>query len=84
VWALDDEKIKQLILCRFPEARTDPEQRRLASRMVRLIHLYYRVGSTAGVVAEEFNMTVNAVRQLIHRIETAMKRPLKPSHREKK
>jgi hypothetical protein len=84
VWALDDEKIKQYISYRFPKARTDPEQRRLASRMVRIIYLYYRHGATRGVIASELNMTPEAVRQLIYRLEKAMKSPLKPSHRPKK
>jgi hypothetical protein len=84
VWARDDKKIKEFILLRFPKAKTDPVQRKLASRMVRLIYLYYRVGSTTEAVAEELHMTVGAVEQAIHRISTAMNRPLKPSHRPKK
>lgn len=84
VWALDDDKIKQLILCRFPKSKTDPEQRRLASRMIRLIYLYYRVGATRGVVAEELKMTQGAVRRLVERLEKAMKKPLKPPHRPNK
>jgi hypothetical protein len=84
VWALDDKKLKEFINLRFPKARTDPEQRRLASRMVRIIYLYYRVGYTSGAVAEELNMTPLAVRQLICRLERAMKKPLKPSYRPKK
>src|SRR5260370_32872374 len=84
VWALDDEKIKQLIDLRFPKAKTDPIQRKLASRMVYIIYLYYRVGSTSGAIAEELKMTSLAVRQLICRLERAMKQPLKPSYRPKK
>lgn len=84
VWALDDERIKQFINLRFPKATTDQEQRKLALRMVRLIYLYYRVGATTGIVAAELKMTVGAVEQALHRISTAMNRPLKPSHRPKK
>jgi len=84
VWALDDEKVKELIKCRFPNAATDTEQRKLAARMLRLIYLYYRVGSTTGAVAEELKMTCNAVKCMIRRINSTMRGPLKPSHRPRK
>jgi hypothetical protein len=82
-WALDDEKIKEFIQFRFPKAGTDPEQRRLASRMIRLIHLYYRVGETLESVAGELKMTRNAVYCIVYRLNKAMSKPLKPSHRKK-
>jgi len=84
VWALDDERIRQLINLRFPRSKADPGQRKLASRMVRVIHLYYRVGATTAVVAEELKMTVKAVESLLYRINQAMKRSLKPSNRPRK
>lgn len=84
VWALDDMKIKQFIDSRFPDAKTNPAQRRLASRMIRIIYLYYRVGTTAAVAAEELKMTVKAVKHVISRINNAMSKPLKPSHRPRK
>jgi hypothetical protein len=84
VWALDDEKIKQFIESRFPNTKTDSEQYRLASRMIRLIYLYYRTGATAQAVAEELKITRGAVKTLIHRISKAMGQVLKLSHRPKK
>lgn len=84
VWALDDLKIKQFIDTRFPKTKTNPEQRRLARRMVLLIHLYYRVGLTMSAVAEELRMTPNAVKCVLSRISYQMTRSLKPSHRPKK
>jgi hypothetical protein len=84
VWALDDNKIKEFIESRFPQARTNPRQRRLAARMLRLIYLYYRVGETNVKIAEELNMTLNAVDCAIHRINKAMKRELKRVGRPKK
>jgi hypothetical protein len=81
VWALDDEKVAQFIRIRFPKAMSDPEQRKLASRMVRFIHLYYRVGATIASVAEELKMTTNAVECLTYRVNKAMKNSFKPSHR---
>ena len=83
VWALNDEKIKELIRLRFPKAKTDPEQRRLAARMIRLIYLYYRVGATIGTVAEELKMTIGAVEKMLLRLNKQMKAPLKPSYRPK-
>jgi hypothetical protein len=84
VWALDDEKIKQFIFYRFPKAKIDPEQRRLAARTIRIIHLYYRVGLTESAVAGELKMTQTMVHRRLHLIRRAMSRPLKPSHRPKK
>jgi len=84
VWALDDQKIKQYVQLRFPKARTNPNQRKSAARMVRLIYLYYRTGATASGVAEELKMTVGAVEQALIRLNRQMKSPLKPSHRPKK
>jgi len=84
VWALDDAKIKELIKLRFPKAATDPEQRKSAARMIRLIYLYYKVGETMGTVAEELHMTVNSVHMMLRRLNKQMSRPLKPSHRPKK
>lgn len=83
VWALDDKKIKELIKLRFPKFETDPEQRRLAARMIRLLHLYYRVGATTDSVAEELKMTRKAVEMAIRRVNKQMSLPLKPSHRPK-
>ena len=84
VWALDDEKIKTFIEYRFPKAKTDPRQRRLAARMVRLIYLYYRAGETNIKIAGELKMSLNAVDCALHRINKAMGRPLKRVGRPKK
>lgn len=84
LWALDDEKIKQFINSRFPKAKTNPEQRRLAARMVRLIYLYYRVGSTAKIVAEELKMTLNAVDCAVRRLVRFMSGTPEPYRRHRK
>jgi hypothetical protein len=80
VWALDDTKIKELIERCFPS----PKQKKSALRMIRIIYLYYRVGSTAGHIAEELNMSVRAVEEVIRRINKTMDRPAKPRGRPKK
>jgi hypothetical protein len=83
-WVLDNEKIKELIKTRFPKAATDLKQRKSAARMIRLIHLYYEVGATMNVVAQELHMTANAVDLMLRRLNKQMSGPLKPSHRPKK
>jgi DNA-binding NarL/FixJ family response regulator len=85
VWALDDSKIAELIKLRFPKANSDPKQRFLAARMIRIIYLYYRNGATAGTIAEELKTTVSVVKHVIARVSRQMssQEPLKPSHRPK-
>lgn len=84
VWALDDIKIKELIQKRFPLAGEDLEQRKLASRMIRVIHLYYRVGLTTEAVSGELGISVKAVEMILYRLKKQMSRELKPSHRPKR
>lgn len=80
VWALDDDKLKELIKRCFPS----PGQKKQALRMLRIIYLYYRAGTTAGVIAEELHMTVHAVEESIRRINKTMARPVKGRGRPKK
>ena len=75
-WALDNQKVKELIQLHFKEPQW-------ALRAFQVINLYYRVGSTAGAVAEELKMSNKAVEMMIRRINKSMKNPLKPSHRPK-
>src|SRR5258708_25960865 len=81
VWANDNEKIKEYILARFPKLDTDPVQRKSASRIVRLIYLYYVEGSTDAQVAEALGMTVPAVKQAIYRVRKSLSGTLRPPHR---
>jgi hypothetical protein len=83
-WAFDDDKIKKYILTRFPNVSTNPEHRRLASRMIRLIHLYYRVGATLLTVSEELKISLPMVKKLIHKLNKTMASPLKPHGRPRK
>lgn len=80
VWALDDQKIRELIKRCFPS----PGQRKNAARMVRIIYLYYRAGTTAAVVAEELKMSVRAVEESLRRINKTVNRQVKPRGRPKK
>jgi len=83
-WALDDSKIAEYVKLRFPKAQADSEQRRLAARMLRLIHLYYRFGATATAVAAELGMSTVMVKKQVHKLERQMAAPLKPHGRPKK
>jgi DNA-directed RNA polymerase specialized sigma24 family protein len=83
VWANDNEKIKEYVLARFPKMDTDPVQRKHASRIVRMIYLYYVEGSTSAQVAEALSMTHGAVRIALHRVKRSMSGAMKPSHRPK-
>lgn len=80
LWALDDEKLKELIKRCFPS----PKQRKSALRMLRIIYLYYRAGSTAGAIAEELKISVRAVEESLRRINKTMNRPIKPRGRPRK
>ena len=80
VWALNDERIKELIKRCFPSSN----QKKRAGRLVRIIYLYYRVGLTAGTVAEELKMSVRAVEESLRRINKTIARPAKPRGRPKK
>lgn len=83
-WAIDDNRIKEYVLSRFPKADKDYEQRRKAARIVRIIYLYYRVGETRASVAEQLHISDNAVKEVIKRLKAAMSKPLNPPHRTKK
>lgn len=80
-WALNDEKIKQFIKSRYPNADTNEKQRLEAGRTVRLIYLYYRVGATRSVVAEELKITKNAVKHRVHKIAKGMEHGVKSTGR---
>lgn len=84
VWAHDNEKIKAYVKARFPKMDTDPEQRKMAARTVRLIYLYYVEGSTAAQVGEALGMTKAAVDMMIHRLNTRTIVNPKPVGRPKK
>lgn len=81
MWALDDSKIKELVNRCFPFGGNRPH---LAARMVRVIHLYYRLGDTAAAIGEQLKMTEQAVDQLIRRANKTINRPMKPRGRPRK
>jgi transposase len=80
VWALDDDKLKEIVTRCFPHQ----SQKKQALRMLRIIYLYYRAGTTAGVIASELHMSIRAVEESIRRINKTANRPPKPRGRPKK
>lgn len=77
-WALDDNKVRQLILTVFPKCGTNTKNlqgattrhREGAAAWIRIIHLYWRMGKTEGQVADEMGTTVKAINHKIHRMRT--------------
>lgn len=68
LWALNDVKIKQLILRSFPKTQTSATQRAAASRWASVIHLYFRMGYTRAQIAHEIGSTVTKVHGIIRSI----------------
>lgn len=83
VWAVDDEKIKQYINTKYPKAQTDLGQRASAARILRIVYLYYRVGSTAAAISEDLKISRNAVKCVIKRLERVMGSALRGKGRPK-
>jgi len=67
-WALDQERIKAILVAAFPRMETNPVQRRKAGRWARLIYLYYAVGLTRNKCAGELGISLSAVDSLLIRI----------------
>ncbi len=76
VWALDDEKIRDLVERCFPKARTSQKQQ--ASRMVRVVYMYYRVGMTAQAIADELKTTLKAIKMVLYRLQKVVNTPKTP------
>lgn len=79
-WAMDDNKIRELVKRCFP----NPAQRDRAARMVRIIYLYYRTGLPATHIAEDLHLSLKAVKHIISRANKTMVRPAKPRGRPRK
>lgn len=72
-WTKSDRKIQEILLRSFPKLRTDYKQRKLAARMARIIHLYFRVGSPRNEIVEELDINQNLFRVLLNGIRRAGK-----------
>lgn len=83
VWALDDRKLREILLRAFPRLSDDPEQRAGASRWARIVNLYFRMGSTTFRVSEELDLTVKAVENILWRMNKTANREMKPRGRKR-
>ena|SRR5665213_2091935 len=54
-WAYDDVAIQKILLAAFPKLAINQKQRDQAGRWLRVIHLYFRLGYTARLVARDLN-----------------------------
>lgn len=68
MWALNDSKVKTLLLRAFPKLQTNDRQRKLAARWLRIIHLYYRAGWTKGQVAQELGEKPSIIKDVLTHI----------------
>ncbi len=70
-WALDDKKIREILLRSFPKLTTNSRQRRGAARWMRVVHLYFRMHMTRGQVAEELRVKSRVVKDVVQNIRRA-------------
>ena len=72
VWALDDVKLREVLLKTFPKLQTDEKQRKRAGLWLQIIHLYWRVGMTRGQVAYQTKKTEEQIHDALVRIRRAV------------
>lgn len=72
-WALNKDKVQELLLKSFPLLKTDSRQRERAGRWAQIIQLYYRAAWTQRQIADEMRISVNLVKRLITSITRAAK-----------
>lgn len=64
-WTKSDKRVREILLRSFPKMKTDLKQRQRAGRWLRVIHLYYRMNFTASKVAQELQMKVSTVKDVL-------------------
>lgn len=72
-WTRDDKKVQEVLLRSFPKLATDEKQRKRAATWMRVIHLYYRMGTTYSQVAAEMQTDNGRVYNIIRRIQRVAK-----------
>lgn len=72
-WALDNKRIREVLLEVFPKLHREPIQRSRAARWAAAIYMFYRMGMTRSQVAEELGITPIASNRLLARISDAFK-----------
>ena len=63
-WARDDKQLQKFISRSFPYMNIDTEQYKRAGRWARFIQLYFKLNRTRGQIAEELDITYQAVDSL--------------------
>jgi len=77
-WAFDEKQLQRILLAAFPNLKMSATQRAGSARWARVIYLYVRAGWPASDVANELNISVDAVRSIIRRARLTV-RGLNPS-----
>jgi hypothetical protein len=70
-WAVNDKEIQKFLVRSFPYLNVDTGQRRRAGRWARFINLYFRLNKTRSQIADEMNMTYQAVDSLCRAVKRA-------------
>jgi len=70
-WALNDSRVREILLCSFPKLNTDDSQRVKAARWFRIIYLYYRMRLPRQIVAKELRLSEESLNYFIQSISWA-------------
>lgn len=68
-WAMDDAKVKEILLRAFPHMETNPLQRKRAGKWMRIIYQYFRTGDKAFEISLEFIQESGTALALYKKIE---------------
>ena len=72
-WAMNDMKLRELVVSTFPDWQTNGVQKRRAERWLRVVYFYYRKQEPRRVIAKEMGMTMSALDTLIRDINRKMR-----------
>jgi hypothetical protein len=70
-WAVDSNKLRELLLRAFPKLHTNEKQRSSAGRWARVIQLYYRSQMTHGQICAELGLSLPTVASMVRSIDRA-------------
>lgn len=72
-WTLDPQRTLAVLKLAFPLIETNEKQRRRAGRWLRIIHLYYKMKTPFGQVAEELGLSRDQLRSYLRSISRTVK-----------
>ena len=68
-WAMDDDKVREILLRSFPKLDIPGSSDSIkAGRWVRIIYLYFRIGMPRNHIAEELNLSMCVLKNVLRRI----------------